>query len=77
MVTVFKKNMILLLPFSFSSSIMFVTEAVFIPEQIEQYKFGVLSKINGKFSLKLNNFSCMTLQFRLNSLRNFITILHD
>ena len=56
---------------------MFVTEAVFIPEQIEQYKFGVLSKINRRFSLKLNNFSCMTLQFRLNSLRNFITILHD
>ena len=56
---------------------MCVTEAVFIPEQIEQYKFGALSKINGKFNLKLNNFNCMTLQFRLNSLRNFITILHD
>ena len=56
---------------------MFVTETVFISEQIEEYKFGELLEINDKFSIKLNTFSYMTLHFRRNSLENFITILHD
>ena len=42
MVSVFNENMNLPLPFSFYSSIMFVTETVLISEQIKEYRFGAL-----------------------------------
>ena len=50
----FKENMTLYLPLSFYSSVMFATEVVFISEQIEEHRFGVLLEI----SSKLSAFSC-------------------
>ena len=48
-----------LLPLAFFIKIMFVIEAVFIPEQITEYRFGVLSEITDKFNTKLNVFNYM------------------
>ena len=71
--TVFIDNMNLYLPLSFYSSIMFVTETVFISEQITQCKFKGLVEISDKLSRKLNVFSDMILQCWLNNLENVIT----
>ena len=57
---------------------MFVFETVFISEQTVENKFGTLLEISDKFITKLNDFSCMILQFRLKTvLENFIIILYD
>ena len=54
---------------------MFAIETVFISEQITEYRFGGLLEISHKFGTKLNVYSYMILQFSLNSLENFITVL--
>ena len=59
MVTVFKENLNLWLPFLFYSSIRFVFETVFISEQIAENRFASLLKISDKFITKLNVFSYM------------------
>ena len=41
----------------FISSIMFVIEAVFLSEQIRDYRFGALLEISDKFSTKSNIFN--------------------
>ena len=60
----------------FYSNITFVIEIIFILEQITEYSFGVLLEISDKRS-KLNVFSSMVLQYRLNILENFKAILYD
>ena len=65
MVTVFKEKLNLQLPLIFYSSIRFVFETEFIPEQIAGNRFGALLEINDKFITKFNVFSYMILQFRL------------
>ena len=61
----------------FILSIMFVIKAVFISEKITNDRFGALLETNKRFSTKLNVFSYRILQFSLNSLKNFITILYE
>ena len=56
---------------------MFITEKVFISEQIQEYKFGALVEISNKFSIKLTDFSYMILRLRFDSLKNFITMLYE
>ena len=51
------------LPLSFYGSLLFVTEAVFISEQITECRFGALLEISDTFSFKLNVFSYMILQY--------------
>ena len=51
---------------------MFVTEGVFISEQIAEWMFGALLEV---FSSKLNVFSYMILQCWINILESFVTIL--
>ena len=75
MVTVSKEKLNLQLPLIFYSSIRFVFETAFISEKIAENRFGALLEINDKFITKFNVFSYMILQFRLNSLKNFKTIL--
>ena len=55
---------------------MFVIKTVFISGKITEYRFGALTEISDKFSIKLNLFSYMILQCWLNILENFITILY-
>ena len=52
MVTVFKENLNLQLPFIFYSSIRFLFETVSISEQIAENRFGALLEISGKFITK-------------------------
>ena len=47
------------LPLSFYSSILFVIEAVFISEQVTEWRFGALLETSDAFSSKLNAFSYM------------------
>ena len=54
------------LPLSFKSSLLFVTETVFISEQITECWFGALLEINDTFSSKLNIFSFMIWQCWIN-----------
>ena len=61
----FKENMTLYLPFSFYSSVMFVTEAVFISEQIEEHRFGVLLEINSKLSAFSSNMILLMIMIML------------
>ena len=56
---------------------MFMTEKVFISEQIQEYKSGALVEISNKFSIQSIDFSYMILQLRFNSLENFITMLYE
>ena len=58
------------------SNITFVIGIIFILEQITEYRFGVLLEISDKRS-KLNVFSSIVLQNRLNILENFKAILYD
>ena len=53
---------------------MFQIETLFLSEQITGYRSGALAKIRDKFRTKLNEFSYVILQFRLNSFKNFITM---
>ena len=46
-----------LLPLSLRSSIIFVPEAIFIPEQITKYRFQAFLEISDKFRSNLNVFS--------------------
>ena len=52
MVTVFKENLNLQLPFIFYSSIRFLFETVSISKQIAENRFGALLEISGKFITK-------------------------
>ena len=65
MVTAFKANLNLQLPFTFFRGVMLVFETVFISENIVEYWFEALSEISDKFITKLNVFSYMILRFRL------------
>ena len=47
------------------SSIKFVSETVFISEQIRENRFGALLEISDKFITKFNVSSYMVLQIRL------------
>ena len=47
---------------SFDNNVLFVTESVFISEQIIKCRFGTLLEISNTFSCKLNVFSHMNLQ---------------
>ena len=72
-----RKNINLQLPLSFYSSLLFVTEALLISEQIIEWRFGALLEISNKFSSKLNAFSYMIFQCWFNILESFINILYD
>ena len=65
MVTAFKANLNLQLPFTFFRGVMLVFETVFISENIVEYWFEALFEISDKFITKLNVFSYMILRFRL------------
>ena len=65
MVTAFKANLNLQLPFTFFRGVMLVFETVFISENIVEYWFEALFEICDKFITKLNVFSYMILRFRL------------
>ena len=65
MVTAFKANLNLQLPFTFFRGVMLVFETVFISENIVEYRFEALFEISDKFITKLNVFSYMILRFRL------------
>ena len=70
--TVFKEKLNYCYPFIFYSSIRFVFETAFIPEQIAENTFGALLEIRDKFITKFNVFSYMILHFRLNTVwKNF------
>ena len=53
------------LSLSFYSSLLFVTEAVFISKQITECRFGALLEISHTFSSTLNVSGCMILQYWL------------
>ena len=76
MVTDFKEDLNLQLILIFYSSIRFVLETEFTSEQIAENRFGAMLEISNKFIIKFIVLSCMVLQFRLNSLENFKTILY-
>ena len=65
MVTAFKANLNLQLPFTFFRGVMLVFETVFISENIVEYRFEALFEISDTFITKLNVFSYMILRFRL------------
>ena len=65
MVTAFKANLNLQLPFTFFRGVMLVFKTVFISENIVEYWFEALFEISDKFITKLNVFSYMILRFRL------------
>ena len=56
---------------------MFVNEALFISEQITEYRLGTLLEISDKFNTKLNVFNYMILHCWYNVLESFITKLYD
>ena len=43
----------------------FISETVFISQQIGEYRFGALLEISDKFTTKIKGFSQMIFQFRL------------
>ena len=58
----FQRKHELVLPLSFYISFLLVIEAVFISEEITEYRFGALLEISDTFSSKLNAFSYMIWQ---------------
>ena len=70
--TVFKEKLNYSYSFIFYSSIKFVFETAFIPDQIAENRLGALLEIRDKFITKFNVFSYMILHFRLKTVwKNF------
>ena len=69
--TVFKEKLNYSYSFIFYSSIKFVFETAFIPEQIAENRLGALLEIRDKFITKFNVFSYMILQMGLKQFGKF------